>query len=284
MKKLLVTALATPFLNGKIDRNSYAKLVKTQIPYADALTVASTTGESSLLSESEKRELFMLTRALTKDMPLIVNIDKNATAQCVKSALYAAKLGADALLVSPPSFCKCTMQGYLRHIAAIKSVSNIPIILYNVPSRCGYEIDTDTVLQLRKTGVRTVKDAGSDLRYTEKIAHDVSVLCGNDELLPNALQKGAIGAVSVVSNLAPSLTRDILQNEADADAVSLFVQTAKLTMTQINPIAVKYMLCCAGIFASCEMRLPLTPADGETRKKIDLWLEQNRSRLGLEEE
>jgi len=266
LSKLLITALATPYKNGKIDGYGYEKLISYQTQNgADALLVASTTGESTLLTDCEKKLLFMLAKAVAKNLPLIAGVGGYSTSEAVKSALYAAKLGAKALLIAPPPFSKCTPQGYARHIMAIKKASDIPLILYNVPSRCGYELDLNVLSYLYENGITCVKDAGSDLNYTAALAEKFDVLCGSDELLTKQLNVGAKGVISVVSNVAPNLTKNVLKGEDDA----YFVKLAKASMTEVSPVAVKYMLYKKGIFENFEMRLPLTEAAEETQKIID---------------
>ena len=265
----LITALATPYIDGKIDKLSYEKLVAYQVESGvDAILAVGTTAEAQLLDECEKKFLISVAKCLVGRTPLYVGIE-GPTREAIKEAEMAQKYGADAILVAPPSFCKCTPEGYRLHVEEILKVVSVPLILYNAPSRCGYTLDADVVRSLSDR-VHFVKDAGSDLNYTADLAQNVHMVCGNDELLPQFLEVGACGAISVVSNVAPRLARGVLEGGDDC----LFTKLARLTMREVNPIPVKYMLYKKGIFASYEMRLPLTTANVATKKAIDaIWNE-----------
>ena len=269
MKKL-ITALATPFKNCKIDLKSYEKLLEFQLKNkVDELLVCGTTGEAQLLSQREKRSLVALTRAVAGKTPITVGVEGSATSGAVREAIDAQSWGADGLLIAPPAFCKCTAKGYFCHIKEILKHVTIPLTLYNVPSRCGYALDQSAVEQLSGS-VRYVKDAGSDLDYTAALTKSVNVLCGSDGQLPQFLERGAVGVISVVSNVAPLLTRRVL----DGKNLQEFHQLAKASMLEVNPIAIKYMLYKKGIFETYDMRLPLTTASEETRNVIDqMWSE-----------
>ena len=266
----LITALATPYLDGKIDKLSYEKLVRFQIEKGvDALLAVGTTAEAQLLDECEKKLLIGIAKAMAGKVPVYVGIEGRSTRNAVADAEKAQKYGADGILVAPPSFCKCTAEGYRLHVEQILKSVSVPLILYNAPSRCGYTLDAD-ILEALSDRVHFLKDAGSDLAYTENAAVHMSVLCGNDGMLPQFLEKGATGVISVVSNVAPLLTRRVL----NGDNAETFVKLANLTMTEVSPIPVKYMLYKKGIFNSFEMRLPLTAANNATKNAIDeIWNE-----------
>ena len=266
----LITALATPYLDGKIDKLSYEKLIAFQIESGvDALLAVGTTAEAQLLDECEKKLLISVAKAMAGKTPVFAGIEGRSTRDAILDAEKAQKYGADGILVAPPSFCKCTPKGYLLHVEEILKCVSVPLILYNAPSRCGYALDAEVVKELSDR-VRFVKDAGSDLDYTANIAEKVDVLCGNDGMLCQFLGKGATGVISVVSNVAPRLSRGVLEGGDDC----LFVKLANLTMQEVSPIPIKYMLYKKGIFKSYEMRLPLTAASEQTRRAIDaIWNE-----------
>lgn len=265
--KKLITALATPYKNGEIDESSYVNLLRYQQENGVCgVAVASTTGEGNLLSSKEKLRLFNLAKNNFFG-EIWVNVADASTKTAGKNAEFWKDNGADGILVSPPPFCKCTAPGYAAHIRQIREhAPNIPVMLYNVPSRAAYELNLDAVKRISQLGGISLKDAGNDLSYTKKACEITEVLCGNDEKLYDFVNAGARGAVSVVSNVAPILTDTVLNGQADD---GYFVTLAKLTMREISPIAVKYMLYKAGLFASYEMRLPLTAASEITRRAID---------------
>ena len=266
----VITALPTPYLaNGQIDVESYVKLCQYQQQNGvTALLCLGTTAETQLLSKSERTTLVELTRKSTS-LPLIVGIEEPCTAVAVRQAERYAFLGADGLLIAPPSFCKCTSEGYIRHVTAIQNASGLPIVLYNIPSRSGYALDTEAVRQLSKT-VRYVKDSSPNMQFTDTVKDCINVLCGSDEMLTTYLQHGAIGVISVASNVAPKLTIQAVNGQN----TDLFHRLAVLCMQQINPIAIKYLLYKTGIFATYDVRLPLTRADETTRKNIEEFLER----------
>ena len=267
----LITALATPYLNGKIDKVSYEKLVQFQLQHGvDVLLAVGTTAEAQLLDDCEKRLLISIAKGMAGKTPVYVGIEGRSTSSAVVEAEKAQKYGADGILVAPHSFCKCTDEGYRLHVEKILKVTSVPLILYNAPSRCGYTLNLEVVKELSDR-VTMVKDAGNDLIYAENIANCAQLLCGNDSLLPQFLEKGACGVISVVSNVAPLLTRKVL----DGGDATEFLRLAKLTMSEVSPIPVKYMLYKKGIFSSYEMRLPLTAASENTKNAIDeIWKEE----------
>lgn len=270
MNKCVITALATPFKSGKIDVNSYIKLCKHQQNGADALLALGTTAEAQLLSRCERKLLLTLTKSTSK-LPLLAGIEEPSTLQACRDAEQYAILGADALMIAPPSFCKCTAEGYFKHIEAIKLACKLPIVLYNIPARAGYNLDLKTVKRLAERGyVQYVKDSCNTTAFAKQIGDRCNVLCGSDERLSQYLDAGACGVVSVVSNLAPRLTKRAING--DELSKKQFDTLARLAMCEINPVAIKYMLYKAGIFDSYDMRLPLTKARIKTRRLIDeLW-------------
>lgn len=265
---MLVTALATPFKEGKIDTFSYERLVARQSECANGLLAVGTTAEALLLNDCEKKLLVRIAKGIAPQLPLWVGVECADTRRACEEAEGAEKLGANGVLVAPPSFIKCTPRGYLLHIRAIAHAVNVPLMLYNVPTRAGYALDERALTELFEScdRVRFLKDAGSDLDFTEKMAHKSTVLCGNDGLLAQMLGRGAAGAVSVVSNVAPKLTKRVLAGDRSA---KLFGELARLSMLEVNPIAIKYMLRKVGIFDTFDVRLPLTNASESTQKQID---------------
>lgn len=274
MSKCVITALATPYANGKIDVNSYVKLCNYQSENgADALLALGTTAEAQLLSRCERKLLLTLARKTTS-LPLLAGIEEPSTLQACKDAELYALLGANALMIAPPPFCKCTPVGYYKHVEAIKRASGLPTVLYNIPARSGYGLDFRAVKRLAENGLTEyVKDSCNNTDFAEKISPYCKVLCGSDERLRQYLDAGACGVVSVVSNVEPRLTKQAVNGNEDAK--KQFDELARLAMSEINPIAIKYMLYKAGIFSGYEVRLPLSRASGKTRKIIDEYFGSN---------
>ncbi|MCM1194706.1 MAG: dihydrodipicolinate synthase family protein [Firmicutes bacterium] len=272
MKNAVITALATPFVNDGIDVESYIKLVTYQKRSGvDALLALGTTAEAQLLTRGEKKLLLTIAKEISAELPLIAGVEESATKKAVYESVFAEKLGANALLIAPPSFCKCTEEGYRLHVEQIAESVNIPLILYNVPSRVGYGLSVTAVKSLANKIVG-VKDAADDTAFAEKISDGINVLCGNELKLRDYLTRGAKGVISVVSNAAPRLTREAVSGKTSG----IFDGLAKLSMLETNPIAIKYMLYKQRIFATCDARLPLTAASKRTRNAIDVFFEKNR--------
>ena len=275
MNNKLITALATPYIDGKIDKLSYEKLIEFQIENGvDALLAVGTTAEAQLLNDCEKKLLVKIAKGMAGNVPVYVGIEGRSTCDAVRDAERAEKYGADGILVTPPSFCKCTPLGYRLHVEEILKSVSVPLILYNAPGRCGYTLDVEALYSLSDR-VHTVKDAGNDLNYTEKVSKSMEILCGNDGMLPQFLEKGACGVISVVSNVAPRLSRHVLEG----GETNTFVTLSNLTMREVSPIPVKYMLYKKGIFKSAEMRLPLTEANAATKAAIDAFFDENIDKI-----
>ncbi len=211
MKKHLITALATPFLGGKLDVNSYLRLLATQRAANCDVLVCGTTAEGALLSVRERKMLMSLTRENLPDAKMWVGISSGITKRAVKEAVWAETLGACGVMVTPPSFFKCTADGFCEHVRMIKRACGLPVMLYNAPSRCGYTLWKDAVLRLVEVGAITcIKDAGSDMDYAREISRKTCVYCGNEERLAEFAGAGACGVISVVSNVRPLLVQKVL--------------------------------------------------------------------------
>ena len=307
MSKQVITALATPFLGGRIDVDSYLKLLEKQKQASCDVLVAGATAEGALLTVRERKLLMGVTREYLPDAKMWVGVSSGITKRAIREAYWAETLGADGIMVCPPAFFKCTADGFFEHIRLIKRSCNLPIMLYNAPSRCGYALWKDTVTQLAKKGwIDCIKDAGVDADYAKEIAKHTTLYCGNEEKLAEFVNAGASGVVSVVSNVNPALTQkaancartvykakraaelhnELTQNlfENYSAAVTSpevlkaketyleYMQLVKLAFAELNPIAVKYMLYKMGTFRSFEMRLPLSAANQNTRQLIDRYL------------
>ncbi len=282
----IVTAVATPFAKGRVDVQSFAKLVDYQNKNAvDKLLLAGTTGEGMLLSPCEKRLLVSVAKEIC-NRPIWLGVDGANTVEVVKQIERYNNFGVDGYLLCPPTFCKCTATGFVEHVKQLQKATNLPIVLYNAPSRCGYNLPISSLKALADIDVFFLKDAGSDVNYRKKLPKNIDVYCGNDTETPTFADMGITKTVSVVSNIAPQLTRCVLQKEVTGkeecfvgksnnfdECKEQFLMLSKLSFLQTNPIAIKYMLYKMGIFATYDVRLPLTKASAKTRKTIcEVWL------------
>ena len=291
------TALATPFKHGKIHFADLVKAVELQQKHADFVVVLGTTAEPNSLTCEERKQVISAVK-LHCDLPVVVGVSASGTTQAIQQACAAQKLGADGILLSPPSFSKCTPNGYVKHVLKVVETCRLPTILYNAPLRAGYPIDKNIVHVLAEKGVKFVKDAANETSLTNSATKfGASCFCGNDGLYDEFLTDGACGTISVVANVAPLLVKAvgaIVTNKlgkdknllnVDKQLLTVYNKLARLSVLEINPIVIKYLLYKAGIFDSYEMRLPLTKACRNTRKQIDeLWEEYGKTLTKLNSE
>lgn len=267
----VITALATPYKQGTIDVSSLAALVKRQVlGNVDGILACGTTGEEPLLSFAEVKTIVSVCKIVAPRVPLWVGVGGFDTKTVCKKAEFAKSLGADELLVAPPPFTKCTETGYEKHVKAISRAFGKKVWLYNCPSRCGYELPKSAVERSSRYAAG-VKDAGDGSFGEVCKKFGLRVLCGSDERLIGGNETGVI---SVTSNIAPRLTRLAGENKADENQKAAFFELAKITMKEVNPVPIKYVLLKSGVFLTCEMRMPLTSANDQTRALADKWLQK----------
>src|SRR5919197_5340767 len=206
------TALVTPFHNGAIDVVAFEKLIESQIAAGiSGIVAVGTTGESPTLSHEERQELVRLTVATArKRCQVLAGTGSNATQHAVADTKMAEKLGVDGALVVAPYYNKPSQEGLFRHFKTIAGATTLPIMLYNIPGRCGVDIGPDTVARLAKEcrNIVSIKEAsGSVERISElraRLSESVTILSGDDSLTLPFMAVGAVGVVSVASNLFPS--------------------------------------------------------------------------------
>jgi 4-hydroxy-tetrahydrodipicolinate synthase len=215
MKKDLIfrgvaTALATPFDENGIDYLAFAKMIEFQLKNGvDALVVCGTTGESSTLSDSEKREIIEFAVKQTRNrVPVIAGTGGNDTKRACALSEDASKLGVEALLVVTPYYNKCTQKGLLNYYNEIASASGLPFIAYSVPARTGMKIEPETAAQLAENPLCAgFKDAGDSISDTARVAslcgERLPIYSGNDDRIIPVLSLGGKGVISVMSNLIP---------------------------------------------------------------------------------
>lgn len=247
------TALVTPFFGEKVNlpmmRMLLARQEEAGIP---AVVLFGTTGESPTLTDDEKHAITVTAKEHT-DMTVIAGTGSNSTKHAVELSIRAEKDGADALLVVSPYYNKATKDGLIAHYKAIADAVSIPIILYNVPSRTGVDIPVSVYAELSKLpNIVGVKETTGNLRKLTEIAlkcpKDFYVWCGADELTTPYIAMGAKGSVSVLSNVAPEDTTDMVDAALDGDfdtAFSLQCATSPLVdylFCEVNPIPVKALL------------------------------------------
>jgi len=283
-----MTALITPFKDGKLDEIGYEKLIKRQIANGiDAVVPVGTTGESATLTHDEHRICIEIAVNTCKNtgVKVLAGAGSNATHEAVGLAKFAQDHGADGILSVAPYYNKPTQEGLYRHYKAIASSVEIPVLLYNVPGRVGVDIQPCTVFRLFKEcdNVYGVKEAtGSIERCVDLLAHepDLSVISGEDAINYPILSNGGKGVISVTANLLPdeisNLTHFALKGEfARAKAINNDLYAVnKIMFCESNPIPVKAAMYIAGLISSLEYRLPLCEPSTENLKKIEQTIKQ----------
>ena len=274
-------AMITPFhKNGSIDTDALTRLIDMQIKAGmDAIVLLGTTGEASTLSMQEREQVISLgVQTAGKFMPVIVGTGSNDTRRAIEYARQAKSLGAAGQLSVTPYYNKTTQRGLLRHFTAIADSCDLPMILYNVPSRTGINMDASTAKMLcAHPGIAGIKEASGNLSLTADIIqqteHHLPVYCGNDDVIVPMMAQGAAGAISVVANMLPMQTRTIthacLNNcyTQAQEAQDALLPLIRLLFSQVNPIPIKAALAAMGLIQD-ELRLPLTPMEEPYRSHL----------------
>ncbi len=272
-KKLLfegvATALITPFCNGEIDYISLGNLINFQIDNgADALVLLGTTGEASTISEGERQELVSFAKSIIKKrIPLIVGTGTNNTEVTLRYSRNAYYQGADGLLIVTPYYNKSTPKGLCDHYLSVAKAVDLPIIIYNVPSRTGVNIPISTYKELsRVENLVGIKEASGSIGYFTEILDTCGDLfalyTGNDDLILPSVALGGKGAISVVSNLMPSKVAELCKsitkgNLQKGRELQLYLsKLIKAMFIEVNPIPVKYAMSLLG-YCENSLRLPL---------------------------
>jgi len=279
MLKGAITAIITPFKNGRINYSKMEELIEYQIENnIDGIVVCGTTGESSTLSEQEKKKLIKFTvDTVNKRIPVIAGTGCNDTKKSLSMSKYAEDFGADYLLLVSPYYNKTTKQGIIKHYEYIADNTDIPSIIYNVPGRTGLNIDADTTIKLSEhPNILGIKEASGNIPQAMKIineaADDFLVFSGNDDIIVPMLSIGSVGVISVLSNILPKETHDMCMyyekgeiEKAKALQLHLSDLISKLFI-EVNPIPVKEAMNLLG-YNIGDPRLPLV---NMSKKNLDL--------------
>ncbi|HFB2047695.1 MAG: 4-hydroxy-tetrahydrodipicolinate synthase [Hyphomicrobiaceae bacterium] len=285
MFKGSIPALITPFLNGRIDEDAFERLVDWQIREGSTGAVpVGTTGESpTVMHEEHKRIIEICVEIAKRRVPVIAGAGSNSTLEAISYAQHAKHVGADAVLVVMPYYNKPTQEGLFRHINAINESVDIPIVLYNVPSRTVSDMQVETMARCAKLkNVIGVKDATADMarasQQRQECGKDFLLLSGEDATALGFNAHGGSGCISVTANVAPRLCA-LLQNASLAGdfktALSYqdyLMPLHKALFLETNPGPVKYACAKLG-FGDGSARLPLAPISNATRLAIDAAME-----------
>lgn len=283
MKKTIFTgsavAIITPMnTDGSINYERLGELIDEQIAnHTDAIVVAGTTGEASTMTDDEHIEVIRFTvERVNKRVPVIAGTGSNDTGYAIELSKAAEKVGANALLQVTPYYNKTSQRGLVAHFTAIADAVNIPIILYNVPSRTGIKISLDTYIQLAKhPNIAATKEASGDFSLIAEIAAktDLDIYSGNDDQVLPLLALGGKGVISVSAHVIPQQKHDMVKLFMDgrtAEAFKLqkkYLDLENAMFMDVNPIPVKEAMNLLGKNVG-ECRLPLVRMEEAKIEKL----------------
>ncbi len=277
-------ALITPFKNNELDVDAYLKLIHFHLENGtNGLVPAGTTGESPTLNHKEHEKVIEICINEAKGkIPVIAGTGSNSTEEAVSLTKHAEKAGADGALVVTPYYNKPTQDGLYQHYKKINDNTNIPIIIYNIPSRCVIDMSVDTMARLFELkNIVGVKDATGDLNRLDqtikKLGSEFIQLTGEDGLAFKFNQRGGVGIISVTANIAPKMCSD-MQKYSKSDSQSEIKEAEKIDQMlqplhkslfiESNPAPTKYAAKLLGL-CSDEIRLPLVNIKKETEEEVE---------------
>lgn len=263
-------AIITPMNEDTtINYDAFAKMIDFQIENGtDAIVAVGTTGEASTLNTTEHREAMKFCiDYVNKRVPVICGCGSNNTAYGIENARAACNAGADALLIVTPYYNKTTQKGLISNYRMYHDATNKPIILYNVPSRTGVNIEPSTLLELSKLPrINGIKEASGNISQVMEMhalcGDEINIWSGNDDQIPAVMACGGKGVISVLANVCPQETHDIVQAYLDGDAqkstelMAKYLELANALFVETNPIPVKVACNMMGMNAG-PLRMPL---------------------------
>jgi len=282
-----LTALVTPFKDGRVDYDRLTRNVEYQIAEGiDGLVPVGTTGESPTLSHDEHDKVIeAVVKSSAGRVPVIAGTGSNATAEALRLTKHAKEVGADASLQVTPYYNKPTQEGLYRHFMAIADAVDLPMVLYNIPGRCGVAMTAQTVARLAThTNMVAVKEATGSLDMASEIASlcdpdKFTLLSGDDSLTLPLAAVGGKGVISVLSNLLPARVKAL----ADATLSGDFALARRLHLAlfpifkgmfiETNPIPIKTAMQLAGLDTG-ELRLPMCEMSDDNRAKLEALLKE----------
>lgn len=272
-------AIVTPFDGDKTNYDALGELIEWNISGGtDAIIICGTTGEASTMPDSEHLAAIEYTvKKVAGRIPVIAGTGSNETRHAVELSKKAEELGVDGLLQVTPYYNKTTQKGLIAHFGAIADAVNIPIILYNVPSRTGVNISIPVLKELAKRdNIVAIKEASGNISYTAQVAAEVPELyiySGNDDMIVPVMSLGGKGVISVLANVMPKETHEMCQAYFDGDCKKAtkmqldLLDLVNALFIEVNPIPVKTALNLMGMNAG-NLRLPLVDMADDTLAKL----------------
>ncbi len=283
-----MVALVTPFQEGEIDFQTFDELIDFQLAGGiDGIVPVGTTGECPTLSPEEHKQVIeRVVQAVGGQVPVIVGAGSNSTAEAIEYTEFSKKVGADATLQVGPYYNKPTQEGFYQHFKAIAEEVDLPVVLYNIPGRCGAGMTPETVARLAELeNIVAIKEATGSLDQASEIATrcDITLISGDDSLTLPLASVGGKGVISVVANIVPADVKAMTDLILEGDLVSarqwhkkLFMLCKSMLTLATNPIPIKAAMAMLNM-CSDELRLPMTPLE-ENKKPV---LEQTLKDYGL---
>ena len=274
------TALVTPMTENGPDYAAMERLLEIQLQGGvDALIVCATTGEAPTLTDEEHIDMIKFVAEYVKGrIPVIAGTGSNYTDHAVDMSIMARDAGADGLLCVTPYYNKCTQEGLVASFTKIADATELPMIVYNVPSRTGVTIKPDTYVKLAEhPNIVGIKEAGGDISAVvetmSKCGDNINMYSGNDDQIVPIMSMGGIGCISVLSNILPKAAKEITDKFFAGDIAGAAAAQCRLKplmdalFCEVNPIPVKAALEAMGVIDGF-MRLPLTPMTAANREKL----------------
>ena len=292
MKKIIFkgcgTAIATPFDENGVNYSVFKDMIENQINEGvDSIIVCGKTGEASTMSEAERKETIkFVVDTVNKRIPVIAGTGSNNTAAAIEMTKYAESVGVDGALVVTPYYNKTTQKGLIEHYKAIAKETSLPIIMYSVPGRTGVNILPETCLELSKiNNIVAIKEASGNISQVAKIASlcgdNLSIYSGNDDQIIPVLSLGGIGVISVLSNIEPKFTHQMVYDYFNGNIKEATrKQLASLDLidnlfSEVNPIPVKAGLNIIGYNYGLP-RLPLIEMSEDKKQNLKKAIEEFR--------
>lgn len=274
------TALITPTAEHGVDYEAFGRLIDWQIDQGiDGLVIAGTTGEGATLTDREHREVLQFAiERIAGRVPAIAGTGSNDTAYAIDMSRHACEMGYDALLVVTPYYNKATQGGLIKSFTAIADAATKPLILYNVPSRTGCNIESATAAALAQhPNIAAIKEASGNISQVAATANligkNMDIYSGNDDQIVPILSLGGAGVISVLSNLIPRETSLMCHKFFDGDVKGSlelqlhYLDLANVLFCEVNPIPVKAAMAAMG-FCENYLRLPMTPIEKAHEEKL----------------
>src|ERR1700733_6003818 len=278
-----VPPLVTPFKNGDVDYEAYARLVAMQIDKGShGIVVNGTTSEPALLTIEERNKLVdVAVSVAAKRVPIVAATGSQSLAETAKLTEHAAKVGADALLIVTPYYTRPPQRGLVAYYLELAKISDLPWMVYHIPGRTAVSVTLDTLKELKSKSPAFVgmKHAVNDLGFVSEclaaFGREFKIFVGLEELSFPMMAIGACGLMNAVGNLCPGVLREMCEAvwKNDLAGAQLLHQRLfeinRAVFFATNPIPIKYMMKRLGILATNEHRLPMVPATAELEKRLD---------------